>query len=413
METEILQKREKQILPKIRFKEFEKKYSETMLKKAFSIFNGYAFSSRDAQEQGARWVKIADVGINEMKIDNPSFLPKTFIQKHSKFLLRKGDFVVALTRPIINKHLKIAQINDSFDNSLLNQRVGKLISEHHLPYIYYILQKQTLISRIENRIAGTDPPNLSPSVIGSLKIYIPALSEQQKIASFLSAVDKKVQQLTRKKELLETYKKGVMQQLFSQEIRFKDENGKDFPEWQRRKLGEVGKIVSGLTYSPEDMVEDGTLVLRSSNVQSRRLDFNDNVYVNVESFNPVKENDILICVRNGSKRLIGKNAIISKENEGLAFGAFMTVYRSSFNLFLLHFFDSNSYKKEVHKNLGATINSINGSDLKKFKIPFPCLEEQQKIADFLSAIDKKVETVSQQIEKTQTFKKGLLQQMFV
>lgn len=247
------------------------------------------------------------------------------------------------------------------------------------------------------------------------KIFVPAIVEQQKIASFLSAVDKKIQLLNRKKQLLEQYKKGVMQQLFSGKLRFKGEEGKAYPKWIEKKLEHVGEIVSGLTYSPNDIHQDGVLVLRSSNVQGRRLSFEDNVYVNVSEggFNPVKENDILICVRNGSKNLIGKNAIISKKNAGLAFGAFMTVFRSKYNLFLFHYFDSDMYKNEVHKNLGATINSINGSDLKKFKIPFPSEPEQKKIADLLSAIDVKIEILSSQITQTQNFKKGLLQQMFV
>ena len=129
-----------------------------------------------------------------------------------------------------------------------------------------------------------------------------------------------------------------MQKLFSQTLRFKKEDGSDFDDWEEKKLGEVGEIINGLTYSPKNINTKGVLVLRSSNVKNRTLKFDDNVFVLTESFNPVKENDILICVRNGSKRLIGKNVIIDKENEGVAFGAFMTVYRSTFNSFLYGWF---------------------------------------------------------------------------
>ena len=210
-----------------------------------------------------------------------------------------------------------------------------------------------------NLAKGSSISNVYNSDLKTLAIILPTLPEQQKIASFLSAVDEKIQQLSRKKKLLEQYKKGVMQQLFSGKLRFKDENGEEFPDWEEKKLGDVGAIISGLTYSPTDINEDGILVLRSSNVQNRRLSFRDNVYVKTSAFNPVELNDILICVRNGSKHLIGKNAIIDKETAGVAFGAFMSVYRSNHNLFIFHYFDTDEYKNEVHKNLGATINSIN------------------------------------------------------
>ena len=194
------------------------------------------------------------------------------------------------------------------------------------------------------------------------------------------------------------------------ELRFKGFDG----EWKIKKLVNLGSIISGLTYSPKDIDENGTLVLRSSNVQNDALYLNDNVYVNVKpgTFNPVVINDILICVRNGSKRLIGKNTLITEEVKGVAFGAFMAVYRSEYNLFLLYFFSSKEYYKEIHKNLGATINSINGKDLKKFKVGFPSLLEQQKIASFLSAVDEKIQQLTRKKELLEQYKKGVMQQLF-
>lgn len=183
-------------------------------------------------------------------------------------------------------------------------------------------------------------------------------------------------------------------------------------EWETKKLGEIGEIVNGLTYSPNDIAENGVLVLRSSNVQNRSLAFEDNVYVRTDNYNPVQENDILICVRNGSKNLIGKNALINKENEGVAFGAFMSIYRSSFNTFLFHWFDTNEYKEIVYKNLGATINSINGSDLRKFKVPFPSIEEQKKLASFLSIVDERIQTQNKIIEELKLLKITISMKLF-
>lgn len=188
----------------------------------------------------------------------------------------------------------------------------------------------------------------------------------------------------------------------------------DIPKnWELKYLGDLGKVINGLTYSPDDIHEDGVLVLRSSNVLNRSLAFEDNVFVNVGEgeYNPVLENDILICVRNGSRNLIGKNTLITKEAEYMAFGAFMTVFRSPYNKFLFQVFDTDVYNNQVYRNLGATINSINGSDLKKFKVPFPPLSEQRKIAEILSTWDEAIAQTKALIELLKLRNKGLAQQL--
>src|SRR5690606_21924196 len=176
-------------------------------------------------------------------------------------------------------------------------------------------------------------------------------------------------------------------------------------------LGELGETLNGLTYSPKDIVEEneGILVLRSSNIQNDSLVFDDNVFVKSKNlkYNPVELNDILICVRNGSKSLIGKNALITEEAKGVAFGAFMSIYRSELNSYLYHCFKSDIYQNHINKNLGATINSINGSDLKQFSFPLPPLPEQQKIAEVLSTWDKAIQDTDVIIKKLEVRNKAL------
>ncbi|MCK6609923.1 MAG: restriction endonuclease subunit S [Bacteroidia bacterium] len=185
-------------------------------------------------------------------------------------------------------------------------------------------------------------------------------------------------------------------------------------DWDVKKLGKLGNVVSGLTYSPDDICEEtGVLVLRSSNVQGGRITFDDNVFVKVKKgdFNPVKKNDILICVRNGSKSLIGKCALINEDAEGMAFGAFMAIFRGDYNEYLIHVFNTDIYNREIHRNLGATINSINGSDLKEFKIPLPPLPEQKAIARVLSTADVAIHTTEKLIAQKELRKKWLMQQL--
>ena len=280
-------------------------------------------------------------------------------------------------------------------------------------FLYYYLQTQ---KREFERIAvGSTIKTIGLPYFKKLEVPVPSRIEQDKIADFLGTVDVWLDNLRKQKTSLETYKRGMMQKIFTQQVRFKDDDGNKFPDWQEKTLGDLGKVVNGLTYSPNDIDEKGILVLRSSNVQGRNLSFNDNVRVkvNVGQYNPVKEDDILICVRNGSRNLIGKNALITKKAKDMAFGAFMSVYRSDMNKFLFQWFDSVGYKNQVHQNLGATINSINGSDLRKFKLTVPTDAEQQKIANFLTAIDETITAKKQEIMKAEQWKKGLMQKMFV
>lgn len=179
--------------------------------------------------------------------------------------------------------------------------------------------------------------------------------------------------------------------------------------WKVVRLGEIGKILNGLTYSPENVSNNGLLVLRSSNINDNFIVLNnDDVYVKgISKFNKTLENDILICVRNGSKNLIGKNALITEKYKDLAFGAFMAIFRSNYNLFLIHIFKTNTFFKQVKNDLGATINSINNSNLLNFKIPLPPIDEQEKIAEILSTWDEAINLTINLIENKKQFKKHL------
>ena len=424
-------KKEEKKIPNLRFPGFEGELRENRLDMIFSIFNGYAFSSEHAQNYGCRWVKIADVGINKMKYNAISFLPMDYQDKFKKFVLREGDFVVALTRPILNGELKIARINKDFDGALLNQRVGKLNSTNVIEYVYYLLQRSSLIVRIENRIAGTDPPNLSPYEIGSLKTYIPSLPEQQKIASFLSAVDQKIQQLTRKKKLLEQYKKGVMQKIFSQEIRFKPDNAgfdsaqpagesqeadrsrvversRNYPDWEEKRLGEFASVTMG--QSPDSKSynhnANGILLIQGNADIVNRLT-NPRQWTS-EPTKTCEVGDLILTVRapvgSISKSIhnacIGRGvcSIKSKNNSDIEF---------LYQILLDH------EPKWVRLEQGSTFTAVSRNDIKSIKINLPILPEQQKISLFLSNIDNKIESIQTQINQTQKFKKGLLQQMFV
>jgi type I restriction enzyme S subunit len=404
-------------VPKLRFPGFDGEWEKSTLGEAFSIFNGYAFSSTSSVDEGVLWVKIADVGIQKMKKNNLSYLPTSLKEKHKKFIISKGDFVVALTRPILNGKLKIAQINSFFDGALLNQRVGKIVSNNSHYFIYSLLQKDELIKSIENNIAGSDPPNLSPNEINSIEISYPPLPEQQKIASFLSAVDEKIQQLSRKKELLEQYKKGVMQQLFSGKLRFKDENGKDHADWEEKKLGDVctnisyGMNAAATTYDGQNKYLRITDIDESSD--GLNLDKLTSPNGLLEDKFRVKEGDLLFA-RTGAS--VGKTYLYRNSDGILYFAGFLIRFRvkGAIPAFIYLQTQTSKYNKWVKvMSMRSGQPGINAEEYKIFEISLPCHEEQQKIANFLSGIDAKIEQVNGELVKTQEFKKGLLQKMFV
>ena len=190
-------------------------------------------------------------------------------------------------------------------------------------------------------------------------------------------------------------------------LRFPEFSG----EWEKYSLGEIGHTSIGLTYSPADVVkEDGTIVLRSSNIQDGEIDYKDIVRVNKKIKDSLftKKDDILICARNGSSRLIGKNALISDVDAGHSYGAFMMVYRSEYNRFIRQLLCTKRYFAQVGENLGARINQITTSDMNSFEFFFPqSKEERNKIALFLRIIDERISTQKKIIEKYESLIRGI------
>ena len=194
-------------------------------------------------------------------------------------------------------------------------------------------------------------------------------------------------------------------------LRFPEFSG----EWERHSLGEIGSTLIGLTYSPADVVkEDGVIVLRSSNIQDGEIDYKDLVRVNKKIKDSLftKKNDILICARNGSSRLIGKNALISDDDTGHSYGAFMMVYRSEDNPFVRQLLCTKKYFAQVGENLGARINQITTSDMNSFEFFFPqSKEERSKVASFLRLIDERISTQKKIIKKYESLIRGLCEKL--
>ena len=185
-------------------------------------------------------------------------------------------------------------------------------------------------------------------------------------------------------------------------------------DWDAKPLGEIGDSLIGLTYRPSEVRKYGTLVLRSSNVQNGTLCFDDNVFVDADIPDRimVRPGDILVCVRNGSRDLIGKSALIDERAVGMTFGAFMAVFRSEHGKLLHHVFQSGIFKKQINEHLGATINQITNKSLNSFKVPLPPTDEERtEIARVLSDVDALLASLDQVIAKKRDLKQAAMQQL--
>ena len=159
--------------------------------------------------------------------------------------------------------------------------------------------------------------------------------------------------------------------------------------WEQRKLTEFVEFFSGLTYTPNDVQENGTLVLRSSNVSNGEVVDADNIYVNPQVVNSenVKVGDIVVVVRNGSRSLIGKHAQIKAFMPNTVIGAFMTGIRSECPEFTNALLNTSRFEEEIAMNMGATINQITGYMFSKMEFKVPCLDEQKKIGEYFEKLD--------------------------
>ena len=184
-------------------------------------------------------------------------------------------------------------------------------------------------------------------------------------------------------------------------------------DWSICALKEIGQCIIGLTYEPKHVTTDGLLVLRSSNIGDYALQLDDSVFVNMEVSDQLilREDDLLICVRNGSRPLIGKCTLIDHRASGMTFGAFMSVFRSDDNRFLFYCFQSDIVKHQIHQHLGATINQITNKSLHSFMIPYPNQEERNAITEVLSNVDGLIKSLEALIAKKSALKQATTQQL--
>lgn len=393
-------------VPALRFPEFSNNWEEMKLGEVAKIERG-KFSPRPRNDPkyyfgNIPFVQTSDVTNSNGRIWDYTQTLNELGLKVSK-LFPKGTILITIAANI--GYTGILQIDMACPDSLIGITCKEGISNEFLNF-YLSTQQETM-----DRLAPEgSQKNINIEFLTPYPVPYTSLPEQQKIASFLSVVDEKIQQLVKKKALLDQYKKGVMQKIFNQEIRFKDDNGKDFADWEEKKLGEVFKERSERGFATSELlsVSQSEGVIKRSDIEGK-----DNSSSDKSNYKRVCIDDIAY---NSMRMWQGASGVSAYD--GIVSPAYTVLIprNIAYSKYFGYLFKTTKIINIFQRNSqGLTSDTWNlkYNQLSSIKIIIPSLSEQKKIADFLSAIDDKINLVNQQLENTKEYKKGLLQQMFI
>lgn len=410
--------KKKTLIPQLRFQDFDDKWKVkkfSALLKEGRLGGNYENSESN---NGIPVIKMGNLGRGEININKVQFLPEG-TEFNKEDILIKGDLLFN-TRNTLELVGKVSIWRDELPFALYNSNLMRMKFNNEIEpsnvFMNYNFNTKNSINQLRCFATGTTSvAAIYGKDLKGFNVAFPTLPEQQKIASFLSAVDEKIQQISRKKELLEQYKKGIMQQLFSGQLRFKDENGKDYSEWKDRKFGDVLNLQLREILKPHDNYL--AIGIRSHVKGTFQKPDSDPSKIAMDKLFVVKENDLIVNITFAWE---GAIAIAKKEDDGGLVSHRFPTYTFNSRYLLREYFAQVIIDKRLRMILdlispgGAGRNRVlSKKEFLKIDWSFPCIEEQEKIANFLSSIDSKIESTSQQMNQTQSFKKGLLQQLFV
>lgn len=403
-------------IPKLRFPEFKSNYELLLLNDITKWSSGGTPSKQNELYWNGNipWISASTMKGNVF-INSDLKITEVGLKSGSK-ICKKGDLLLLVRGSMLFNKIPIgmAGVDVAFNQDLKSISVNE--KSNSLFLIYWFLHSESIILDMVTS-TGIGAGKLDLSDLQNLKLNLPSLPEQQKIASFLTTVDNKISNLKQKISLLEKYKKGVMQQIFSQQIRFKDEKGNDFPEWEEKSLGEVAEFrrgsfpqpyglkkwydeLNGLPFVQVYDVDDNMKLKGSTKTKISKLGAKQSVFV--------PKGTIVITIQ-GSIGRIAKTQYDAYIDRTLLI---FTSYKFPIDIEFFKYVVYLLFDIEKTKAPGGIIKTITKEVLSSFNIMLPTINEQTKIAEFLSSIDEKIETTKLQLSKMEVWKKGLLQGMF-
>ena len=393
----------------LRFPGFEDEWQKTSLGKfAPEIKSGLA-ADQNSDGLGVKVTRIETISDRTINLDRIGFVK--IDRDIEDFKLLPGDILFSNINSV--SHIgKVAFVDRDYNlyqgMNLLRLRTGIRSDPQFLFQKLGSVRMIRYFQRICNQ--AVSQASINQTDLKKTPLLVPTLPEQRKIADFLTAVDGRIGQLSQKKALLEDYKKGVMQQLFTQALRFKDDHGNEFPDWEEKTLGDAVIVNPKTSDLPDSFIYIDLESVNAGVLHSpRRI---SKVDAPSRAQRLLKRGDILYQTVRPYQM---NNFLFDLEGVHVASTGYAQLRASKTDArFIYHSLHLPRFVGDVmDRCTGTSYPAINSKDLSQIAIFIPTRPEQTKIANFLTALDRKIESVSQQITHTQTFKKGLLQQMFV
>ena len=388
-------------VPKLRFPEFTDEWKIYKLKEISS------YNTKRVSISADNYIGTENLKKNYGGIDNP--IQSDDLVNGVKFNF--GNILISNIRPYLKKIWYSNKFGcASSDVLVLNANQGES------KFLYYTLAQDKFFDYMMTGAKGSKMPRGDKKHIMDYYFRLPSLPEQKKIADFLSAFDKRIETTQKKLTMLEKLKKGFMQKIFSQQLRFKDDNGNDYPAWEEKKIKDIAKIVGG-----------GTPSTKHEEYYKGNIPWISSQDINEESIFQISKTRFITqdAIKHSSTKIIPPYSILIVSRVGtgkvaINFEQLCTsqdytnlILCKDFNaIFIAYCIKTIMYKTKTQAQ-GTSIKGIPSSVLREMDLLIPSFPEQEKIADFLSAFDEKMDLVRKEVDTLQTIKKGLLQQMFV
>ena len=348
-----------------------------------------------------KWITPAELNDNSyIVIDSVRKLTELGVKNSGLSSFPEGTVILSSRAPIGKVAIAGCEMycNQGFKNLICSERRNNR-------YLYWFLKGNTEFLNSLGR--GATFKEISKQIVASIEINVPPMEQQLVAVNNLERIAAIIQLRKQQLQKLDELVKARFVEMFGD------------PQcnpcgYKHTKLSDIATYYNGLTYKPENVAEEGTIVLRSSNIQNSQLDFADTVRVDcaIKERLMVQKNDILMCSRNGSAKLVGKVALIKDIQEPMSFGAFMMIIRSHYFGYLMTYFQMDAFRQQIKTGATTTINQITGRMLDDVTIPLPPMALVDQFAAFVEQTDKTKVAIQKALDEAQLLFDSLMQKYF-